>query len=314
MVTPIDSVLVIGFGGPTRPDEVMPFLRRVARGRVVPEDRLADVARHYAAVGNRSPYNDLTEKLAATISRWLAAAGHPLPVQAGMRNWRPFLAQTIGRMHAAGLHHAAGIILAPHRSEASWERYQRDVSEAIDAAGNGEFLVTCIPPWFDDPGFLEACAGRIEQISGAHRGAWPASVPLIFTAHSIPIPMAESSPYVSDLTASCAGVARILGLGDWTIAYQSRSGDPRTPWLGPDISEALRESAASGAREVVVEAIGFLSDHVEILYDLDVEAAALARSLGLTMRRAPCVNDHPEFVAALGRKVLSLAVEVSSSS
>ncbi|HEY3174331.1 MAG TPA: ferrochelatase [Candidatus Polarisedimenticolia bacterium] len=311
MTSPLDSVLIIGFGGPTRPDDVLPFLRRVSQGLGVPEERLIEVAGHYRAVGGRSPYNDLTEKLARALAGWLALAGRPLPVHVGMRNSPPLLAEVIGRMGAAGHRHAAGVILAPHRSEASRDRYVRDVSRALESE-RAPLQVSYIDPWFEEPGFLEACAARIEEVSGHHRGAWPAILPVIFTAHSIPVMMAERSAYIADLKASCEGVARLLGVSDWEIAYQSRSGDGRTPWLGPDITEALAARAASGTREVVVEAIGFLSDHVEVLYDLDVEAAHQARSLGLTLRRAACVNDHPGFVAALGRGVLKLTLEVSA--
>ena len=305
---PIDSVLLIGFGGPTRPEDVMPFLRLVAQGRGVPGERLQAVAHHYDAVGGRSPYNDLPRMQALDLERWLALRGHPLPVHVGMRNWHPFLAETIRTMMDGGRRHAAGVILSAHRSETSWERYMQDVSRAIETAGGGP-AVSYLSPWLDAPGFLEAAAQRIEQVSGLRRGAWPVEVPLIFTAHSIPEPMARRSPYVADLRASCDGVARILRVraDGWRLAYQSRSGDGRVPWLGPDMLDALRDCAAAGARSVVIQAIGFLIDHVEVLYDLDVEAALLAASLGMTFHRAPCVNSHPEFVAMLGERILTMA-------
>jgi ferrochelatase len=163
--------------------------------------------------------------------------------------------------------------------------------------------MTWLDPWYDDPRFLEANAQRIEAAAGRTRGAWPADLPILFTAHSIPTAMAESSPYVQDIMGSCAGVAGLLGARDWELCWQSRSGDPRTPWLEPDVNDVLRRRAAAGAREVVVQAIGFLSDHVEVLYDLDVEAQATARELGLVLHRAQCVNDHPEFVALLAERI-----------
>lgn len=305
-VLPIDSVLIIGFGGPTEPEHIMPFLRKVVEGRPVPEARLTEVAHHYEEVGGRSPYNELTEHQARALAEWLTGRGRSLPVHVGMRNWHPFLPDTVRRMLDEGRRHAAGIILSAHRCDTSWERYMRDVQDALEGAGEGAPAVTYVPPWHDETGFLEACAARIEQAGGYARGRWPAGVPVIFTAHSIPASMASGSPYVSDLEASCRGVARILGLSDWQIAYQSRSGDPRTPWLEPDIREVLRERGARGIGEVVLQAIGFLCDHVEVLYDLDIEAASVCRELGIRYHRAPCVNAHPEFIAMLGRRILAL--------
>ena len=303
---PIDSVLLIGFGGPTRPDEVMPFLRNVAGGRPIPEDRLRKVEHHYLEVGGRSPYNDLTERQRRRLEVWLAASGRPLPVYTGMRNWHPFLSGALQRMAADGCRRAAGVILAAHRSEASTGRYLDDLRRA--SAGEEEApQILPLAPWFDHPRFIEANGERIEEATGFRRGAWPAEVPVIFTAHSIPARMAEGSPYVADLRASCEGTAALLGLSDWELAYQSRSGDPRTPWLEPDIGEVVRRRAAAGAREVVVHSIGFLCDHVEVLYDLDVEARRIAEALGLRFHRPPCVNDHPEFIAMIGELVLAAA-------
>jgi len=305
----IDSVLLIGFGGPRAPGEILPFLRRVTEGRGIPEARLEQIARHYEMVGGGSPYNDLTGDQARALERHLAQAGAALPVRAGMRNWHPLLAETIRLMARDGLRRAAGVILAPHRSEPSWGRYvaaARQAAEQVSREGAG-FSIQFIEPWFDDPGFLEAGAQRIEQASGHRRGAWPEALPLVFTAHSIPLQAAADSPYVQDLMASCRGVAGLLGASDWRLAYQSRSGDPATPWLGPDIGELLRDLAAAGAAEVVAQGIGFLCDHVELLYDLDIEAAQVAREHGMKLLRAPCVGDHPEFIRMLSQRVLRVA-------
>ena len=299
-MTPIDSILFIGFGGPTEPAHIMPFLRTVVFGRGVPDERLKDVEHHYMEVGGRSPYNEQTEAQRAGVERWLRAHGIGLPVYVGMRNWDPHMKDTIARMNADGRKHALGVILAAHRSEVSWERYMGDVACAI--AGNGGVgpQVTYLDPWYDNPRFLEANAQLIEEATGAKRGAWPADLPVIFTAHSIPTAMAERSPYLSDLLTSCRGVAGILGATDWELCYQSRSGDPRTPWLEPDVNEVLRRRRAEGATRVVVQAIGFLSDHVEVLFDLDREAKETAEEIGLVLHRARCVNDHPEFTTMIG--------------
>ncbi len=297
---PVDSILFIGFGGPTEPAHILPFLRTVVFGRGVPEARLREVEQHYLDVGGRSPYNELTERQRAGVERWLVAHGNGLPVYAGMRNWDPHLKDTIARMNKDGCRHALGVILAAHRSEVSWERYMGDVACAI--AGNSGVgpVVSYLDAWFDHPRFLEANAQLIEEASGRTRAAWPAGLPVLFTAHSIPTAMAEASTYVADLEASCAGVARLLGVTDWELCWQSRSGDPRTPWLEPDVNDVLRRRAAAGTREVVVQAIGFLSDHVEVLYDLDHEAKETAAGVGVVLHRARCVNDHPEFIAMLG--------------
>lgn len=309
---PIDSVLMIGFGGPTRPDQIMPFLARVTEGRGIPEARLLEAAHHYELVGGRSPYTPQTELLVSSVGTWLSDHSLQIPVRLGMRNWDPFLRDTIAGMAGEGQRHAAGVILAAHRSEVSWDRYMTDVADATAAAGV-EFAVTYLQPWYDEPGFIAACASRIEEVSGQHRGKWPERLPVIFTAHSIPVALAEKSPYLSDITTSCRRVAQLLGAADWQIAFQSRSGDPRTPWLEPDIRDVLRSRAQTGAREVVVFAIGFLSDHVEVLYDLDIEAAAIARSLGLTLRRATGVIEHPGFVAMLGQRILDMVRPVGST-
>jgi ferrochelatase len=298
---PIDSILFVGFGGPTEPAHILPFLRTVVFGRGVPEERLLEVEHHYLDVGGRSPYNELTEAQRAGVEQWLRARGIALPVYVGMRNWDPHLKDVIARMNAEGRRHALGVILAAHRSEVSRERYQADVACAIAGnAGVGPALSWLDQTWFDHPRFLEANARLLEEAAGHARGAWPADLPVLFTAHSIPSAMAAASTYVADLEASCRGVAGVLGVDDWELCWQSRSGDPRTPWLEPDVNDVLRRRAAAGTREVVVQAIGFLSDHVEVLYDLDHEARATAAEAGLGLRRARCVNDHPEFVAMLG--------------
>ena len=307
----VDSVLLLGFGGPTRPEEIRPFLRRVAEGRGIPDERLAEVEQHYLEVGGRSPYNEQTERLRLALERWLRAHGTGLPVYTGMRNWHPTLSETFRAMHADGRQRCVGVILASHRSEASHGRTLAAVARAAGEAGTPEAELDLLPPWFDHPRFHAAVAARVEGGSPFRRGAWPPAVPLLFTAHSIPARMAESSTYVSDVRRSCEGTARLLGAPDWRIAYQSRSGDPRAPWLEPDVNEVLRDLAAGGAREVVVQAIGFLSDHVEILYDLDVEARRTATERGLILHRTPCVGDHPEFVALLGESILA-ATEIAA--
>ncbi len=301
---PIDSVLFAGFGGPTEPGQIMPFLRNVVSGRGIPDERLREVEHHYHEVGGRSPYNDQTFAQRDALVRWLSDRGVPLPVYVGMRNWDPLMKDTIARMNREGRHHAVGVILSGFRSEVSWQRYMGDVACAIAGHDGVGPQVAWLDAWFAEPRFHEAHAQLLERASGYRRGAWPSDVPMVFTAHSIPTAMADASPYESDLRFACEGVARILGITNWELAWQSRSGDPRTPWLEPDVNDALRRRAGEGAREVVVQAIGFLSDHVEVLFDLDIEARQTARDTGIMLKRAACVHDHPEFIAMLGERIL----------
>lgn len=297
-----DSVLMIGFGGPTRASEIRPFLQNVVRGRNVPPERLEEVAHHYEAIGGSSPYNELTLQQAEALRARLETMGLPLPVHVGMRNWHPFLWETIAVMRQDGLQRAVGIILAPHRAQTSWERYQLDVQRAREANGGGP-EVDYLGPWHRHPLFLEAVAQRVEEASGHRRGAWPAAVPLVFAAHSIPVSMAETCHYAEEISESAAGVAEILWTSDWSVSYQSRSGDLRTPWLEPDVNDVIREQGARGVRELVVVPIGFLCDHVEVLYDLDVEARQTAADTGVTLRRAGTVGTHPRFIEMLAELV-----------
>jgi ferrochelatase len=301
-----DSVLFVGFGAPRDTKHIMPFLRLVVRGRNVPVERLQEVAHHYEEIGG-SPYNELTFRQAVALRRRLRdGCGIDLPVYAGMRNWHPFMHRVIRCMNKAGRKRAVGIILAAHRSNTSLERYQLDVRRAIDQNQGVGPEIVYLEPWFDDPLFFEANAARIEEATGYRRGEWPRHVPIVFTAHSIPNRMADGSPYVEDLLASCRGTAAVLGAPEWLLCYQSRSGDGRVPWLEPDINDVLRDLAGKGEKEVVDQPIGYLHDHVEVLIDLDVEAKQTAAELGLKYHRAGTVGDHPAFIEMLARRVVAL--------
>ncbi len=294
-----DAVLLIAFGGPTAPAEIRPFLEIVTRGRGIPPDRLEEVARHYEHMpGGRSPLNELTGRQAEALRRVLAVEGPALPVFVGMRNWHPFLHETLADMAARGHRRALGIILSSFRVAASWDRYFADVAGARERVP-GAPEVTYAPPWFDHPGFVAAAAARVEQaFAGVPAGA-RAATPLVFTAHSVPVAMAEASPYVADFTAAARAISARLGHDRWSVAYQSRSGRPEDRWLEPDVAAVVAGSAAQGGRHVVVAPIGFVCDHVEVLYDLDVEARAGAEARGVTLHRAATVSDHPAFVAML---------------
>jgi protoporphyrin/coproporphyrin ferrochelatase len=303
----VDAVVLIAFGGPTGRDEIRPFLANVTRGRGIPAERLEEVARHYERMpGARSPLSDLTLAQARALGEALARRGTFMEVRVGMRNWRPYLHETLAQLAERGARRCLGVIMSSLRCEASWDRYQGDVAEARARMSDPPEVVFA-PPWGRQPGFIDALVERV----GAALGQVPADgrrwTPLIFTAHSIPVAMADASPYVEDFTAVARAVAAKLEHARWSLAYQSRSGRPEDSWLEPDVNTVIRSLARDGERDAVVVPVGFVCDHVEVLYDLDVEAAANARADGLTLHRAATVGDHPAFIAALADLVVSVA-------
>jgi len=288
-----DAVLMIGFGGPTRADQVRPFLDNVLRGRPIPRERYEEVVHHYDLLGGRSPYNDLTMRQAAALREELAKKGARVPVAVGMSKWEPYVADSIRALADGGARRVLGFIMAAHRSEASFERYQATVNDARAALGEAAPEVVYPQPWHDHPLFIAALTSRTREGYARLDEQERSRARLIFTAHSIPLAMAQAGPYVEQLTQSARMVAAELGIGAWQFAYQSRSGSPREAWLDPDIKDTLRSLDAKAA---VVVPIGFLCDHVEVLYDLDIEAAQIAREAGIRMERAPTVGDHPLFI------------------
>jgi protoporphyrin/coproporphyrin ferrochelatase len=298
-----DSVLVISFGGPNGPADIRPFLGNVLRGRRVRPERVEEVARHYELFGGVSPITALTQRQADGLRTRLAGAGQPLPVYVGMRNWHPFLADTLREMYDAGARRAIGFIAAAQHSYSSCQQYKENVlaarAELRLARDGGDVEVVYTASWFDHPGFIAANAAHVgaaltrlpEHLRGAAR--------LVFTAHSVPLSMAERSLYREQLEQSARLVARECGIADWVLVYQSRSGRPEDPWLEPDISDYLRRARGAGLEAAVVCPIGFVCDHIEVLYDLDHEAAAVSREIGLAMVRAEAVNDDPRFLDAM---------------
>ena len=299
-MTPFDAVLMIAFGGPTKPEEIRPFLSNVLRGVPVPPGRLEEVARHYEQLGGRSPITDLTFQQAKSLAALLERQGLKLPVYVGMRYWHPMTSETVERMVRDHVNRAVGLIMAAHDSgAASWEKSVGAVTDALSVAGPRAPHVDFAQPCYNHPDFIAAVAEQIRLQLQEIPPALRCNTPLLFTAHSIPSSMAASSPYVQQLHESCRLVAEALGHPDWSLAYQSRSGDPRQPWLTPDVSDVLRTLKAEGRRSVVLAPIGFVCDHVEVLFDLDVEAKAEADALGLELKRANAVNDHPLYIRAL---------------
>jgi ferrochelatase len=280
-------------------NEVRPFLDNVLRGRPVPPERIETVVRHYEIIGGRSPFNELTFRQARALEARLQAEGLAIPVFVGMRSWTPYVHDTLQQMAAEGVRRAVGIIMAPHRTDASWGRYERAVSAARERMGAAAPDVNYVDEWHAHPLFIEAVSDNVgaalQQLPPERR----TSAALVFTAHSVPTAMAAASPYVRQITESARLVAECIGHLQWTLAYQSRSGGPGEPWLDPDINDVVRQRARAGDRDVIVAPIGFVCDHVEVLYDLDIETRRVARDLDLNFVRAATVNDHPVFIRML---------------
>jgi protoporphyrin/coproporphyrin ferrochelatase len=294
--TPYDCILVVSFGGPEGMDDVMPFLENVLRGRNVPRERMLAVGRHYELFGGVSPLNQQNRDLIAALHQSLDEHGIDLPIYWGNRNWHPLLPDTLREMANDGRRHALAYITSAYSSYSGCRQYLEDIERAQREVGLGAPQVSILRKFYNHPDFIRAnteCArAALATIAEPERS----SAVVIFTAHSIPLSMAQASRYVSQLRETARLVAESLGVARWELAFQSRSGPPSQPWLDPDISDTLRVLHGEGVDAVVVAPIGFLSDHVEVLYDLDVEARQLADELGLTMARAQTVGTHPVFV------------------
>jgi ferrochelatase len=291
-----DAVLLVSFGGPEGPDDVMPFLRNVVRGRGVPDERLAEVAEHYHHFGGVSPINAQNRELMAALR-----PGLELPLYWGNRNWTPYLTDTLGQMRDAGVRRALAFVTSPYGSYSSCRQYLDNIERARAEAGPDAPIVDKIRHYHDHPGLVEPYA---DGVRAARARLSDVDKPrLVFTAHSIPSTMeATSGPdghrYTTQLRETATLVARSAAPDlEWDLVWQSRSGAPTVPWLEPDISDHLRSLAGAGERGVVLSPIGFTSDHLEVAWDLDVEAARTAEELGLAFARAATPGVDPRFVA-----------------
>jgi len=298
MPTPYDALLVVSFGGPDGPDDVLPFLENVLRGRNVPRERMLEVAEHYYQFGGRSPINDQNRALIAALEKELAEHGPKLPVYWGNRNWHPLLPDTLRQMAADGVHRALAFVTSAYSSFSSCRQYLDNIAAARAEVGPAAPQVEKLRAFFNHPGFIEPMIDHtraaLEKIPDESRQL----AELIFTAHSIPMAMAAGCQYESQLCEACRLVATGLGRKDWALVYQSRSGPPQQPWLEPDINDFLlqRRGIALKDQSVVVVPIGFISDHMEVVYDLDTEARHLCERLGINMVRAATVGTDPRFV------------------
>ncbi len=291
------AVLLLAYGGPERLDQVEAYYTAIRRGSPPPGRLLDALIGRYAAIGGGSPLSRIVEDQRAALERELERRGDPVRVYAGMRHITPFIGEVVARMAADGVDEAVAIALAPHASSTSTGAYRRALDAATSALGPGGPVVAFVESWHTQPRFLEALAAATEEALALT--ADRAGAQLVFTAHSLPLrALAGGDPYPVQLAETARLVAARVGRDAFTIAYQS-AGRTDEPWLGPDLRDEIRRLAAGGVREVVVNPIGFVADHLEVLYDIDIEAAAVARELGIHLVRARALNDDPTFIAGL---------------
>ncbi len=303
-----DALLVLSFGGPEGPDDVMPFLENVTRGRNVPKERLVEVSEHYLHFGGVSPINDQNRALILALKDEFDKSGVSLPIYFGNRNWRPFVTDTIRQMARDGVQRALVFVTSAMSSYSGCRQYREDVLRAKEEVGPGAPEFDKIRVFYNHPGFIGPMAQlvceTIERIPKKRKS----TTRFVFTAHSIPLSMARHCAYELQLDEASRLIAELAGLPQHQIAYQSRSGPPHIPWLEPDILDKLRELRDDGASDVVIVPVGFISDHMEVLFDLDTEAQDVASDLGLRLHRVPTVGTHPDFV----RMIRDLVVERTS--
>jgi ferrochelatase len=294
-----DALLVVSFGGPEGMDDVLPFLENVLRGRNVPRERMLQVAKHYEMFGGVSPINQQNRNLIAALEKELERNGPRLPIYWGNRNWHPLLTDTVARMTEDGIKNALAFVTSAYSSYSSCRQYLENISDAQSQVGPDAPRIEKLRAFYNHPLFIEANVAHVRaalaQVSDAH---------LVFTAHSIPESMAAHCDYAMQLAETGGLIAHELNIDNWQLVYQSRSGSQMQPWLGPDVLDHLRTLAGEGVKELVVAPIGFVSDHMEIVYDLDFEAQNVARELGLKMVRAATAGTHPSFVKMIRELML----------
>ncbi len=306
-IAPYDALLLVSFGGPERPEDVVPFLENVTRGRGIPRERLEEVGEHYFLFGGKSPINDQNRELIAAVEEDLRSNGIDVPVYWGNRNWDPYLADTLRQMKADGIRRAACLVTSAYSSYSGCRQYRENLADAVAEVGEGAPHLDRLRHYFNHPGFIEpmvdATLAALADLGDAARH----DAHLLFVTHSIPLAMNDASgpeggayvaQHLSVVEEIVERVRQETGLRyAHELVYCSRSGPPHVPWLEPDINDRLEELAADGAQAAVVVPIGFVSDHMEVIYDLDTEAAATAEKLGVELARAATAGVDPRFVA-----------------
>jgi ferrochelatase len=303
--THYDALLLVSFGGPEKPEDVLPFLENVLRSRRVPQERMLEVAEHYRLFDGVSPINAENRALLAALIAELNAHGPSLPVYWGNRNWHPLLEDTVKEMAEDGVRHALAFVTSAFGCYSSCRQYLDDIERARGAAGPAAPRIDKLRLFYNHPGFIESMSDRVQAALETLPADRRAAARLVYTAHSIPVEMAARCRYVEQLAEACRLVSGRVERAEWALVYQSRSGPPRQPWLGPDVGDHLLELHRSSAPDdVVLAPIGFLCDHMEVVYDLDVEIASLCESLGVRLVRSATVGSHPRFVQMIRELVL----------
>jgi ferrochelatase len=305
-----DAILVVSFGGPESKEDVIPFLENVLRGRNIPRERMLIVAEHYYHFEGKSPINEQTRELIAALEAELRQHGPKLPIYWGNRNWHPLLSETLRKMQQDGIRRALAFVTSAYSSYSGCRQYREDIARAQSEVGPGAPEVEKLRQFFNHPEYIEATVERVGDALLAVPADARENVQIVYLAHSIPVSMANTSDYVKQLEEVRRLVSAELGQDNDThkndvLVYQSRSGAPGQPWLGPDILEYLRQVKAENlASAVVLAPISFVSDHMEVLYDLDIEARQLCDSLALPMTRAKTVGVHPKFISMIRELIL----------
>jgi len=300
-----DALLVLSFGGPEAPDEVMPFLENVLRGRNVPRNRMLEVAKHYLHFDGISPINVQNRALVAALKAELDKHGPQLPVYWGNRNWHPMLVDTMRRMRDDGVRRCLAFVTSAYSSYSGCRQYRENIAAAQEAIGNGAPEVDKLRVFYNHPGFIGPMIERVKAAIAQIPSARQAAATILYTAHSLPTVMADTCDYVVQLEEACRLVSAGVQRTDQRLIYQSRSGPPQQPLLEPDVIDVIRELHDRGdVRDLVIVPIGFISDHMEVKFDLDTEAKVLCDELGMNMVRAGTVGVHPDFISMVRQLVL----------
>lgn len=299
-----DALIVVSFGGPEGPDDVMPFLENVLRGKNVPRERMLEVSEHYKSFGGISPINEQNRHLISALQTDFRENDVTLPIYFGNRNWHPLLTDTLAQMRDDGIKRALAFFTSAYSSYSGCRQYRENIKDAQEQVGEGAPVIEKVRHYFNHPGFIETMTSMVENAIFKLGTQQRNQIHLAFSAHSIPESMASSCNYELQLREASRLVAESLDIPDWELVYQSRSGPPTQPWLEPDICDHLRTVAERGKREVIIVPIGFISDHMEVLFDLDTEAREVSEELRIKMVRASTAGTHPRFVRMIRELVL----------
>ncbi len=297
-----DALLLVSFGGPETQDQVIPFLERISHGRKIPESRLAEVAERYNQFDGVSPINERMRSLSSTVSAELETRGHDLPVFWGNRNAPPFLTDVVADLRDTGVKRVLAWIASPYSSYPSCRQYREDLDAARQSVGSGSPVIDRVRPHHDHPGLIETAADRLTEALAQLPSDRRAGAHLLFSAHSIPVSMAETCAYEEQIVDAAQLVSQIVdpkGRHPWDVVWQSRSGSPQTPWLEPDIGDRITELSTFGTQAIATSPIGFAIENFEIKWDLDIEAANRAQEVGIAFARAQTADNDPRFASML---------------